>query len=361
MSVSTIEKPTVYKCKLCQKEISPLGMPSHVNRMHQMSIKEYYDKYLKQDDEGICLMCGKETAFAGLTKKYKKYCSKECANSSPLRMQHIAETNIKRYGTTCILASKEIRDKISNTNLERYGCENPFAAEEVKEKIRQTNLQRYGTESAAQAESVKQKSRETCLKKYGVEYSFQSENNKQKSKQIMLQKYGVEHNFQRQDIIEISKKASHAPEIDQKRNRKLNKNHTLEIYLQKQLKIEFETEFYSDEYPFCCDLYIPKYDLYVEINNFWTHYRHFFDDTNSEDMEHLAIWKERAKNIKFYKNAIKCWTIDDIHKRDTALKNNLNYVVLWNKEHIDLFTKQINEGKVFVGFNDFNEIETVYN
>ena len=37
----------------------------------------------------------------------------------------------------------------------------------------------------------------------------------------MLQRYGVEHNFQRQDIIEISKKASHAPEIDQKRNKKL--------------------------------------------------------------------------------------------------------------------------------------------
>lgn len=334
-------------CKICNRSFSDFkGLTYHISTKHKITAQEYWDKYI--DAKHICKICGKSTKFINLRCGYTLGCCRE-------------HTNLIKYGATNVWASKEIRDKISNTNLERYGCENPFAAEEVKEKIRQTNLQRYGTESAAQAESVKQKSRETCLKKYGVEYSFQSENNKQKSKQTMLQRYGVEHNFQRQDIIEISKKASHAPEIDQKRNKKLNKSHTLEIYLQQQLKIEFETEFYSDEYPFCCDLYIPKYDLYVEINNFWTHYRHFFDNKNPEDIERLAVWKERAKNIKFYKNAIKCWTIDDIHKRDTALKNNLNYVVLWNKEHIDLFTKQINEGKVFVGFNDFNNIETIYN
>lgn len=352
VSVTDSEK---HQCRICQFITSPLGMPAHLKYKHQLSVKEYYDTYIKQDNEGKCLICGKETIFSGLTKKYNPYCSRECANTSPIRIQHIANTNIERYGTSCALASKQIREKVKKTNLEKYGAENIFGSDYGKAKIKQTNLERYGETIPSKCESVKEKAKKTCKERYGVEYSFQSKNNKQKSKQTMLRKYGVEHNFQRPDVIEHNKKASHTLNVDQKRNKTLAKNHVLEIYLHKQLNIEFEIEYYSELYPFCCDLYIPKYNLYIEINNFWTHMNHFFDENNREDIERLNILQEKAKNNQFYRNAIRCWTNKDINKRDIAIKNNLNYVVLWNKEHIDLFIQLLNEGKEFIGFNDFNE------
>lgn len=43
-------------CQICKKETVPLGMPGHL-RKHNMSTKEYYDKYLKKSNEGICYVC----------------------------------------------------------------------------------------------------------------------------------------------------------------------------------------------------------------------------------------------------------------------------------------------------------------
>ena len=42
------------------------------------------------------------------------------------------------------------------------------------------------------------------------------------------------------------------------------------------------------------------------------------------------FWK--SKKSKYYKNAIKTWAETDILKLETAKKNNLNYLVLWNME-----------------------------
>ena len=47
------------QCKICGKQSKRLGQ--HVSMMHKISAKDYYDKYLKQLNDGICPMCGKET------------------------------------------------------------------------------------------------------------------------------------------------------------------------------------------------------------------------------------------------------------------------------------------------------------
>lgn len=128
-----------------------------------------------------------------MTKGYNSYCSRECANSSDLRIKKIKQTNLARYGTTCSLASKEIRAKVKQTNLEKYGAENVFASDAIKSKIRKTNLEKYGETNPAKSKKVKDKSKQTCLDKYGVEYSFQSKEMREKSKQTCLEKYGVDH------------------------------------------------------------------------------------------------------------------------------------------------------------------------
>ena len=55
----------------------------------------------------------------------------------------------------------------------------------------------------------------------------------------------------------------------------------------------------------------------------------------------LQQWEEKAKTSQQYKRAIEFWTKRDIQKRDIAIKNNLNYIVLWNKTDIDNFIQNL--------------------
>ena len=183
-------------CIICGKILSFRGLPAHIKHNHTdvvKNIREYYDKYLKQPDEGICLKCGKPTAFNNFLDGYNKYCSIKCANSSELRLEHIKETNLKKYGTESSLANKQVREKAKNTIQNKYGVDNVFKAESIKDKIKHTWLEKYGTDNPNKSNEVKDRMKQTCLNKYGVNYSFQSENNKEKSKQTCLKKYGTEY------------------------------------------------------------------------------------------------------------------------------------------------------------------------
>lgn len=88
---------------------------------------------------------------------------------------------------------------------------------------------------------------------------------------------------------------------------------------------------YSEDprYPFACDFYIVSEDLFIELNRFWHHGPHPFDENNPEDIELLNKWKEKAKTSEQYKAAIHTWTIRDVNKIKTANKNNLNYKLIY--------------------------------
>jgi len=56
------------KCLVCGNDFINVGRHAI---SHNMTCKEYYDKYLKSSDlEGICIQCGKPTKFRNLSKKY---------------------------------------------------------------------------------------------------------------------------------------------------------------------------------------------------------------------------------------------------------------------------------------------------
>lgn len=103
-------------------------------------------------------------------------------------------------------------------------------------------------------------------------------------------------------------------------------------------KDDIERNYKSNKYPFNCDFYIRSKDLYIECNFHWTHGFHWFDETNPNDIDKLNIWKEKSKKSKFYENAINTWTVRDIDKKNTFEKNNLNYIILWSENDIDILT-----------------------
>lgn len=67
-------------CKICNEEHPPLGMPSHCKAKHNLTVHQYYDKYLKELNEDKCVICGKPTKFTTITNGYGRFCSKTCQN-----------------------------------------------------------------------------------------------------------------------------------------------------------------------------------------------------------------------------------------------------------------------------------------
>ena len=158
-----------------------------------MTPKQYYDKYIRKEGEGICPVCGEETSFDRIPTGYKEFCSTKCVAIGTIdRKEEACE---KKYGKgiTNPSLAKEVQEKRKETFLEKYGVDNPFRSEEVKEKIKDYWSTNYGVEYATQAEHVKNKVEQTCLKKYGVKHPSESKEIRDKQKKTCLEKYGVDN------------------------------------------------------------------------------------------------------------------------------------------------------------------------
>jgi hypothetical protein len=67
-------------CAICGKSCD---VKNHIKE-HGLTTKEYYDKYIKKPDEGICKICGKLTSFRGIIRGYPQiYCSNKCHGQDP--------------------------------------------------------------------------------------------------------------------------------------------------------------------------------------------------------------------------------------------------------------------------------------
>ena len=75
-------------------------------------------------------------------------------------------------------------------------------------------------------------------------------------------------------------------------------------------------------------------DLYIECNYNWTHGNKPYEGTE-EDIEIVNKWK--AKNTRFYDNAINTWTIRDVKKRNIAKQNNLNWIEFFSILELNSF------------------------
>lgn len=129
--------------------------------------------------------------------------------------------------------------------------------------------------------------------------------------------------------------------ITKKKNHSFNTSKAAEkmkIMLEEKFgKNDVQPEYKSSVYPFSCDFYIKSLDLYIELNAHVTHGGHWFNCDNVEDQNRLSILKERSGYRNLYSRMITVWTEKDLKKRDTAIKNNLNYVVFWDNDLLDFF------------------------
>ena len=100
-------------CKICNKEVD---LRTHI-RTHKISAKDYYDKYLKNKDEGICPVCGNQSKFISVGQGYHHYCSNVCQQKSKETQEKRVKTEqIKRQSKKNI---QKIKAKQSQKNLQK--------------------------------------------------------------------------------------------------------------------------------------------------------------------------------------------------------------------------------------------------
>ena len=159
-----------------------------------------------------------------------------------------------------------------------------------------------------------------------------------KCRKTIETRYGVSNSF----CLPIAKENAHSKKALAKHYNTMKKNKTFKVSKQEDKvysklvdifgENDVERNYYSEKYPFRCDFYIKSLDLYIECNFHWTHGGIPYDGRKSICRKQLAMWKEKAKTSKYYKNAIHTWTIRDVNKYKCAKKNKLNYIVLWKLE-----------------------------
>lgn len=312
-------------CQICGKEYEKLGR--HLS-IHNVSPKEYYDKYLKQFDEDICPVCGKPNHFKGLTSGYTHHCSLQCKGKDPEVKHKVEQTCLEKFGATNVYASEYGKQKIKSTNIERYGVENPQQNEEIKLKTQCTNLKKYGAEYTFQSKFIQEKINKTTLEKYGTinPTAFGSE----LYKQNMIKNFGVDNPLKSEEIKEkvratnIERYGFDNPakneEIKQKMHDTLWKNggyikaedRCYNLLLEKYP--EALRNYKSEKYSYRCDFYIPSLDLYIELNAFYMHGGHWYNKNDPKDIKQVEKWKEQNTEQSIY--AIHIWTESDLAKKE---------------------------------------------
>lgn len=93
-----------WKCEVCGEIFdSNQKWTAHIHKKHNMTSKDYYDKYLKKCGEGICLNCGKPTRLWNCTLGYFKFCCTDCqyeyAKKKPRTgNRHLKMEYVKKHG-----------------------------------------------------------------------------------------------------------------------------------------------------------------------------------------------------------------------------------------------------------------------
>lgn len=202
-----------YRCLICNLSFNSARDFSYHLWTHNISQKEYYDKYLKTDNDGICQECGNPTEFIKLSKGYRKFCCLSCSNNNKEKQQKSEQTTLKHFGVKHPAQSKIVLDKMSKTTFDNYGVYNISQLSSISQhkselmlsnwnehydeyinKTISTSLSVYGYESPNQCPGVQKKQQDTCFKHYSVRnpgnkcekiYEHQNRSNPQIGKRFM--------------------------------------------------------------------------------------------------------------------------------------------------------------------------------
>lgn len=365
-------------CKLCNRvEKLKARNVAFINEVKLVHGDKYdyskVDYTTSPDGLKVCIICPEHGEFWQTRSCHilqKQDCPRCAAKAGGL----------KRTGENNVAHRKDVKDKRRKTCQKRYGTNtwaesdegrqrlhNIVTSDEVSSKMIATCQERYDANMWSQSVEGKEKLHKIMgsaemkakvvsgyMNSYGVEHYMKTSEGREKARinillperqkkihDTMFEKYGV-YSFLESDVFK-----SNIKQYLKKSWKTKHKNGTFntskpEQTMRLMLKRIFGEDdvlyqYNSDRYPFNCDFYIKSLDLYIELNASWTHGGHFFDENNPDDIIQLDEWKTRAreKGSRYYHSAIDTWTYRDLLKLQTALDNNLNYLVFWRNDLTD--------------------------
>ena len=345
-----------------------------IEKIENTKLQRYGDKHYNNSKKQVqtCLLKYGVTTTLQLDstkQKSKETCLKKYGVTHPWKnkdvQNKIKQTCLSRYGVENPFASNIIKQKIKQTCIERYGVDNPTKNKEIlnkcnntklrkygdkhynnHEKYIQTCIDRYGVENPMKLKEYQDKAKETNIEKLGVPYTAQNSLCMQKLRNTCLQKYGVDHYTKTDEYKKWNSMHMSLPEIQDKINNTKKKHKSFNTSNIEQLlkeyfvneNIQYMYQYKSEKYPFNCDFYLPKYELFIEIQGMWTHGKHPFDENNMDDINLKNKWLQ--KNNDFYNDAINVWTKTDVYKRNIAIQNKLNYLEIFST-NIDICVNEI--------------------
>jgi len=83
------------QCSICHSDFKTIPALSRHIKCHRILSQQYYDKYLKKENDGSCLYCGKQTTYKNLKHGYCTYCNTACQGA--LRHEILEKVKKENY------------------------------------------------------------------------------------------------------------------------------------------------------------------------------------------------------------------------------------------------------------------------
>jgi len=258
---------------------------------------QYYNQFLKKNiNDGLCIVCKKQTLFINIFKGYKRYCSKLCGSNGPNNVfkrkdiqDQIKKTNLKKYGFEQASRNPEIIKKQKQTCLERYGVETTLLDPTTKEKIERTNLQKYGVKNPFDNEEIQRKAKRTIKKKYGG-IGRGSKIINDRIRKGTKRNHGVDNYASTLEFREFARE-KFINDFEYQTGEKIRprKGHyENEVFSKLQVMLDESIEFDHIIHGYYPDAFIPSLNLILELDEPWHKLK-------------WAIKHDKIKNDTYYK------------------------------------------------------------
>jgi hypothetical protein len=284
--------------------------------------------YFNIENRPKCPFCDKPVKWRG--KRYLNKLFADTCGDKECWLKYREQTMIDKFGVSHLGCPQESVEKIKKTKLERYG--DPGYCN--KEKRFTTNLEKYGNIVGVNEEVI-EKRKQTSIEHFGVPVPTQSEIVKEKYRQTCLKKYGVDNYRKCEEFINKIHNTK-------KKNGTVNTSKYEEnayVWLTEKFGVDDIVRQYKDEryvnpsnnHKYHCDFYIKSLDLFIELQMYWGHGPHPFDENSVEDIEYLNKVKEISKIKPIYNRLVDGWTHSDVVKRNAAAAGNIKLLEIYDR------------------------------
>ena len=320
----------------------------------------------------ICPICGNILSPNNIKEQFNqrkidKCCSTKCAQElmfiktgyyncqqDPLTKEKKKKTTLMNYGVQNPQFSKDIVFRIKTSLGNTFA--DPVKKNKILEKTKNTNLKKYGIDFVTKLDQVKEKTKNTNLKKYGAEFYTQTEEYKIKRNKTILEKYESWENYyniwrktyynnqmlkygvsspNKLDFIKI-KQAESLTNFYQNNPQKGNKLELQIIsYLTNELNLSIDIKRRNIIAPFEIDIYIPSYNIAIEINGNRFHQTEFknknyhvnkTNECEKRGIRLIHIWEhEWNNNQEYVKYVLDCYLNNKITQLEGLKKLNRDY------------------------------------